>query len=72
MFNKRFNIAEFVASFLLYFSTIKFKENNADKKVIPDKFKDNPNVFKFLSIIIFDIVETIALKQKRPDFPKNW
>ncbi len=71
MFNKRPNITEFVASFLLYFSTIKFRENNADKKVMPDKFKDIPNVFTFLSIRIFDIVEIIALKQKRPDFPKN-
>lgn len=71
MFNKRLNITEFVASFLLYFSTIKFKENNADKKVIPDKFKDISNAFRFLNIIIFDIVEMIALKQKRPDFPKN-
>ncbi|AJA89902.1 hypothetical protein OY14_00245 [Borreliella chilensis] len=71
MFSKRLNITEFVASFLLYFSTIRFKENNADRKVIPDKFNDIPNAFKFRSITIFDIVETIALKQKRPDLPKN-
>ncbi len=70
MFSKRLNITDFVASFLLYFSTIKFKENAADKKVMPDKFKDIPNIFKFLNIIMFDIVEIIALKQKAQIFQK--
>lgn len=34
IFNKKHNIAESIASFLLYFSVIKFKENSVDKKII--------------------------------------
>ncbi|AEL70582.1 conserved hypothetical protein (plasmid) [Borreliella afzelii PKo] len=71
IFNKKHNIAESIASFLLYFSVIKFKENSVDKKIIPDIFKYISNAFNLFSITIDDIIESNTLKQKRPNFPKN-
>ncbi len=71
IFSKKHNIAESIASFLSYFSVIKFKENSVDKKIIPDIFKCISNAFNLFSITIFDTTENIALKQKRPNFPKK-
>lgn len=71
IFSKKHNIAESITSF--YTSEIIFLSTLFSLNLITEKYNKKyiSNAFNLFSITIFDIIENITLKQKRPNLPKN-